>query len=215
MKKLLLFTAVAFFAFTTAQSQEFRIGFKGGVNIASIGGDYVDGLDPLIGFHLGGLVEIPLAGKFALQPELLYSAQGAKQGSYLGIDLGDNKSKVKLDYINIPIMGKYYIIEGLSVELGPQFGILVNAHNKGDDGDGSYNDDVKDFYNSLDIAIGIGASYRLNNGVFFSLRFNKGVTKINEDFDYFVVEEGDPLPGYDYSYKQHNNVFQISAGYSF
>lgn len=215
MKKLLLFTAVALFAFTTAQSQEFRIGFKGGVNIASIGGDYVDGLDPLVGFHLGGLVEIPLAGKFALQPELLYSVQGAKQGSYLGIDLGDYNSKVVLSYINVPIMAKYYIIEGLSVELGPQVGILFDANSKGDDEEGSYKEDVKDFYNTLDVAIGIGASYRLNNGIFFSLRYNKGITKINEYFDDGFVVDKEPIDGYDTSYKQHNNVFQISAGYSF
>ncbi|MDC7999793.1 porin family protein [Aequorivita todarodis] len=211
MKKLLLLTAVALFAFTTAQSQEFRIGAKAGLNVASIGGDYVGGLDPRVSFHLGGLVEIPLAGKFALQPELLYSSQGAKYGSYLGVDLGDYEEKILLDYINVPIMGKYYIIEGLSVELGPQVGILVNAKYKGEDEDGSFDVDAKEDYNSLDIAIGIGASYRLNNGVFFSLRFNKGLMDISDDDDEYF-EEGNY---YRYSYKNQNNVFQVSAGYSF
>ncbi|MEH6762880.1 MAG: porin family protein [Aequorivita antarctica] len=211
MKKLLLFAAVALFAFTTAHSQEFRLGAKAGVNISSIGGDYVDGLDPLVGFHVGGLVEIPLAGKFALQPEILYSSQGAKYVSYLVSDFQEYDSKVILSYINVPIMGKYYIIDGLSVELGPQIGVLVKANQKGDYADGSYDDDVKYFYNSLDIAIGIGASYRLNNGVFFSLRFNKGLMDISDDdIEYF--EDGD-LDSY--SYKNQNNVFQISAGYSF
>ena len=81
MKKLLLFTAVALFAFTTAQSQEFRLGAKAGVNIASFGGDsYVGRVRKPRSrqFHVGGLVEIPLAGKFSLQPELLYSSQGVK-----------------------------------------------------------------------------------------------------------------------------------------
>ncbi|MRT15778.1 PorT family protein [Vitellibacter sp. q18] len=206
MKKLLLFTAVALFAFTTAQSQEFRLGAKAGVNIASIGGDYVGGLDSRVGFHVGGLVEIPLAGKFALQPEILYSAQGAKYG-YFGYD-----EKIQLDYVNVPIMGKYYIIEGLSVELGPQVGVLVNAKFKGEDEDGSYTEDAKDGYKSLDFAVGIGASYRLNNGIFFSLRFNKGIMDISEDEEYY-----DPYDDYYYSYtyKNQNNVFQISAGYSF
>lgn len=211
MKKLLLFTAVALFAFTTAQSQEFRLGAKAGVNISSIGGDYVGGLDPRIGFHVGGLVEIPLAGKFALQPEVLYSSQGAKYGSYLGVDLGDYEEKIILDYVNIPIMGKYYIIEGLSVELGPQVGILVNAKYKGEDEDGSFDVDAKDGYNSLDVAIGIGASYRLNNGVFFSIRFNKGLMDISDDDEEYY--DGDDF--YTVSYKNQNNVFQISAGYSF
>jgi len=170
------------------------MGAKAGINLASIGGDYVGGLDPRVSFHVGGLVEIPLMGKFAIQPELLYSSQGAKQGSYLGIDLGDYESKVILDYINVPIMGKYYIIEGLSIELGPQIGILINARNKGDDGDGSFDEDIKDGYNKLDVALGIGASYRLNNGVFFSVRFNKGFLDIsNDDDEYF---DGDDYYAY-------------------
>jgi hypothetical protein len=60
--------------------------------------------------------------------------------------------------------------------------------------------------------VGIGASYRLNNGIFFSLRFNKGIMDISEDEEYY-----DPYDDYYYSYtyKNQNNVFQISAGYSF
>ncbi|SRX55810.1 porin family protein [Aequorivita sp. CIP111184] len=222
MKKILLFATFAAFTFTTANAQsEFRIGFKGGVNFSSVGGDFTDNYDGRTSFHIGGLVEIPISEKFAIQPELLYSSQGAKSeyDNSFGDSLVIGKEKLKLDYINIPIMAKYYIINGLSVEAGPQFGFLISAKNEyevsGFRGDESGDDDVKDFYNSLDIAIGIGASYRLNNGVFFSLRFNKGITKVNEDLDYSVIEEGDPIPGFDYSYKQHNNVFQISAGYSF
>ena len=121
------------------------------------------------------------------------------------------EEKIILDYVNIPIMGKYYIIEGLSVELGPQVGILVNAKYKGEDEDGSFDVDAKDGYNSLDVAIGIGASYRLNNGVFFSIRFNKGLMDISDDDEEYY--DGDDF--YTVSYKNQNNVFQISAGYSF
>lgn len=128
--------------------------------------------------------------------------------------------KPTLNYINIPIMAKYYIIDGLSIEAGPQLGILVSANSEGNVielGTGaaeSFDGDVKDYYKSIDFVVGIGASYRLNNGVFFSLRFNKGISKINEDID-FYLHDGDPIDGIDYNYKQQNNVFQISAGYSF
>ncbi|AFL82068.1 hypothetical protein Aeqsu_2615 [Aequorivita sublithincola DSM 14238] len=219
MNKLFLFVALATLTFTTTTAQsEFRIGFKGGVNISSIAGDdYYGALNPLAGFHLGGLVEIPLAGKFSVQPELLYSSQGSKYDTFFGIQLWNNKEKVVLDYINLPIMGKYYIIKGLSVELGPQIGILVSAHNKGSDEEGSFNIDSKDKYTDLDVAIGVSASYRLNNGIFFSLRYNKGLMDIS-DYDYKPIPyggdgSGDGYPSY--SYKNQNNVFQISTGYSF
>ncbi|SRX55809.1 porin family protein [Aequorivita sp. CIP111184] len=195
MKKLILFTAVALFALTSVQSQEFRLGAKAGLNVASLGGDSygVGSLGSRTSFHVGGLAEIPLMGKFALQPELLYSSEGSDWSFGLGDD------NINLDYIRVPVLAKYYIIEGLSAEAGPVFGVLVNAKN--DDGD-----DIKDSFKTFDAAFGIGASYRLSMGVFFSLRYNKGLLNVNEDY-----EDG----GITYSYKNQSNVFQVSAGYSF
>ena len=195
MKKLLLFTAIALFTLTSVQSQEFRLGAKAGLNVASLGGDSygVGSLGSRTSFHLGGLAEIPLMGKFALQPELLFSSEGSNW-TFTGLD--DN---LKLDYIRVPVLAKFYIIEGLRAEAGPVFGVLVNAKN--DDGD-----DIKENFKTFDAAVGIGASYRFDMGVFFSLRYNKGLLNVNEDY-----EEG----GVTYSYKNQSNVFQVSAGYSF
>lgn len=65
----------------------------------------------------------------------------------------------------------------------------------------STNEDNDDRFKTLDVAIALGASYRLNDNIFFSLRYNKGITNINgDDFD---------------GASSQNNVFQISAGYFF
>jgi len=215
MKKLLLFIVVTILTIGTAESQELRIGAKAGVNFASVGGDFTDDYDGRTSFHIGGVVEIPISEKFAIQPELLYSGQGAK--SEYDASFGDSivigKEKFKLDYINIPIMAKYYIFDGLSVEAGPQFGILISAKNEyeesGFEGDESGEDDVKDFYNTLDIGLVFGSSYRLNNGVFFSARYVIGLTDITDDND---IDFGPlDIDGY----KQRNSVIQLSAGFSF
>ncbi len=214
MKKLLLFAAFAAFTFTTANAQsEFRIGFKGGVNFASVGGDFTDDYDGRTSFHIGGLVEIPISEKFAVQPELLYSSQGYK------IEESDTdynfEAKTKLDYINVPIMAKYYIIDGLSAELGPQIGVLISAKDEYDEtyeGESeSGEDDVKDFYNTLDIGIGVGASYRLNNGIFFSARYVIGLSDVTNEDDL----EGEFGPLDIEVFKQRNKVIQLSAGFSF
>ncbi|WP_139854884.1 MULTISPECIES: porin family protein [Aequorivita] len=190
MKKILLFIAVVALTCTTAQAQEVRLGAKLGLNVASLGGDSygVGSLGSRTSFHIGALAEIPLKGKFALQPELLYSSEG----SDWSWGLGDNA--LKLDYIRVPVLAKFYIIEGLSAEAGPVFGVLVNASDDSDE-------DIKDAFKSFDAAFGIGATYRLNMGVFFSLRYNKGLLDVN-DID-------------DYSGSNQSNVFQVSAGYSF
>ena len=201
MKYLLLFTAFAIFAFANSNALAvFRIGFKAGLNVASIGGDAYytgfGGFNSRTSFHIGGLVEIPIADKISIQPEILYSAQGSK----VNYGFGTNED-TKIDYINIPIMGKYHIIAGLSGEIGPVIGVLVKA--EGVDFESGDVGDTKDQYKSTDIGIGIGASYRLPMGIFASLRYNKGLTDIND------------IDDSTFSAKNQNNVFQVSAGYSF
>lgn len=191
MKKLTLIVAIALFSFTNSNAQEFSFGVKGGVNVASVGGSSYTGLGTVgalgsrTGLHIGGLVEIPLMGNISLQPELLYSMKGT------------NWNDTNLDYIDLPILGKYNLpwVNGLSGELGPVIGILMSADQNGND--------VKDFYKTIDAAIAIGATYKLNMGVFFSLRYNNGLIDV-DDFDD------------DYnSWRGKNNVFQVSAGYAF
>lgn len=188
MKKVLLVAAIAVFGFTQVQAQELSYGPKAGINVASLGGDTnFAGLDSRVSFHIGGFVEIPLMGKFSLQPELLYSSQGTSWNF-----AGANED-LKLDYINVPVMGKYNIVAGLSGELGPVFGFLVSAE--------SGSEDVKDSFSTFDAAVAIGASYKLDMGVFFGLRYNAGLIDIWDDETVTVENK--------------NNVFQISAGYAF
>ena len=199
MKNLFLAAVFTALTVTSAFAQgEVRFGLKGGLNLASIGGDAIyagfGGFNSRTSFHIGALVEIPFTDKISLQPEVLYSSQGSKTNYGFG-----TSADTKLDYIAIPIMGKYHIIAGLSGELGPVINILASA--EGLDSNTAIVGDVKDQYKSLDIGIGIGASYRLPMGLFGSLRYNKGVTDINDDMN---------VTG-----KNQNNVFQVSAGYTF
>jgi len=186
MKKV-VFLLTALLSVSISQAQDFTFGVKGGLNIASVGGNAYSGLGGLgskIGFHLGGVAEFPISEKIAVQPELLFSLQGTKWNYGVG---GDD---LNLGYVNLPILGKYYILEGLSAEAGPLVGFLLTT-----------NVDDDDRFKKLDIAFAIGASYKLNENIFFSLRYNKGIANINDDS--FTND------------KSQNNVFQLSAGYAF
>lgn len=186
MKKLVFFLTTLL-SITAIQAQDFGFGVKGGINIASIGGSAYSGLGSLgtkVGFHLGGVAEFSISDKIAVQPELLYSSQGTNW------DYGTNDNNLKLDYVNLPLLGKYYFLEGLSAEAGPLVGFLIAT-----------NEDDDDRFKKLDVAFAIGASYKLNDNIFFSLRYNKGIANIN----------GDSYSGGN----SQNNVFQLSAGYAF
>lgn len=211
MKNLMI---VAFAAFALAQmnAQEVKFGVKAGLNLASIGGDETDDVDARTSFHIGGIVEIVITEKFSVQPELLYSAQGAKSKfSESGADFSfSEESTIKLDYINLPIMAKYYLAEGFSIEAGPQIGFLLSAKEdyefsetfNGTTVSGSEEIDLKDFTNSIDFGIGVGASYKLDSGLNFSARYNLGLSNIYDG-------EGSD------DFKNQNNVLQLSIGYMF
>lgn len=218
MKKLIFIAAISVMAVSATQAQEVRLGAKAGVNFANIGGDNTNGLDGLTGFHLGALVEIPVTERFAVQPEILYSAQGAKREiteSFASVSFKAT-GKTKLDYINVPIMAKFYLIDGLAIEAGPQVGFLVKANTESkldlngidptiaqliEDNFESGDIDISDRTKSIDFGVALGTSYRLNNGVFFGARYILGLSDIND------------IDGS--NFKNQNNVLQLSAGYSF
>ena len=199
MKKLLL-TAAAVFALTTVNAQDITFGVKAGINFANTNvSDSDENLEGITSFHFGGVVEFSVSETFSIQPELLYSAQGLQQKEeFEGFTF---ESKLKLDYINIPIMAKYYVAEGFSIEAGPQVGFLLSANQEFEfDGD-SEEEDVKDDFKGIDFGAAIGLGYRLDSGLNFSARYILGLSNIAED------TEGD--------FSVQNNVFQVSVGYFF
>ncbi|MFV8347125.1 porin family protein [Flavobacterium sp. ZB4P13] len=183
MKKFLLLAVVTVLGFANVNAQEIKFGAKGGLNFASISGDNTKGIGAVTSFNFGVLSEIPISDKFSFQPELMYSGQG----------YSFNDNTIALSYLNIPLMGKYYLTKGLSVEAGPQIGFLLSAKNE--------KTDVKDSFNTFDFGVNFGLGYKLDNGLNFGVRYNLGLTDIN-NLD-------------NYSGKNKNGVLQLSVGYFF
>jgi len=192
MKKSLLIIAIIFFGLTNLNAQEVKFGAKAGLNLASISGDETDGLDSRTAFHLGVVAEISVSEKFSVQPELLYSAQGASD-SFEGIDVD-----LKIDYINLPVMAKFYVAEGFSLEAGPQVGFLLSAKGEG----GGESIDFKDETKGIDFGANFGVGYKLESGLNFGARYNFGLSNINDG-------EGSD------EFKNQNSVIQLSVGYFF
>ncbi|WP_417355667.1 porin family protein [Flavobacterium sp.] len=188
-------------AITTANAQSSdaltpSFGIKGGVNFASITGDDFDSPDSRTSFHVGVLAEFPLTEMFSLQAEALYSGQGFESDLDGEIFGGEGKVEYQLDYINVPVLAKVYILDGLSIEAGPQFGFKVNeeidANANADDGDLNL-DEAEDF----DFGVAAGVTFETPMGLFATGRYTQGFTDIVNNRDV------------------KNSVFQIGIGYKF
>jgi len=167
MKKLSLFSVASFLTlFTYAQGTHVELGLKGGVNLA----DYYDKVTTdgaRTAFFIGGLAHIHLTPTIAIQPEVVYSAQGAKIKS--GTD--------KIDYINIPVLFQYMFHGGFRLETGPQLGILTNAKFESSNGtEVSLKSSVK----SSDFGWAFGAGYLTSSGLGIDARYNMGISNIRK-----------------------------------
>lgn len=159
MKKAIVVFALLVGAVVTVQAQKFHVGIKGGVNFANFTGDVPNNLDGKTGFHFGAIAELGVSEKFSIQPEAIYSSQGAKLSD---IDLN-------VDYINVPVLAKLYVIDNLSLQAGPQFGFVINDKNI---------EDPKAF----DLSGAVGAEVTF--GKFFAqARYNIGFSDIADNED--------------------------------
>ncbi|NND80281.1 MAG: PorT family protein, partial [Maribacter sp.] len=103
----------------------------------------------------------------------LYSAQGA--------DYSEDgfEGSVKVDYLNLPLMAKFYVAEGFSLEAGPQVGFLLSAKDVYDGGE----DDWSDITKGIDFGLNFGIGYKLQSGLNFGARYNLGLSDLNDDPD--------------------------------
>jgi hypothetical protein len=108
------------------QAQGFHLGIKGGANIVKIDGmSFQQKFD--FGYSLGAFSELNFSKKWGLQPELLWNqAKTTTTQNFNQIFGGVQDQNVTLDYLAIPILISYKPIPLISLQFGPQFGILIN-----------------------------------------------------------------------------------------
>lgn len=133
-----------------------------------------------IGFQGGAAINVHFGqrqgadagtGPFGVQLEVLYGQHNIKT------DLGEN---IKLGYLEVPLLFKYYFNQEINVELGPTFAFLM-----------SKSPDVLEGP-STTIAVGelkggdvrgtVGISYHSKKGFFASARYSYGFSELAGNF---------------------------------
>ena len=147
MKKLLMI-AIAVTTLQVAQAQT-RLGIKAGVNFATYVGDDVDDADMLTSFYGGLFVNLHVSDVISIQPEVLYSVQGAKS-TFL-----DTTITSKQEYINIPLMLQLKVMGFYGeIGIGARYAMGLTSLDNVDDG---YDSDYKNSVISLGLLYSFGS----------------------------------------------------------
>lgn len=201
MKKTLLLIAVCLLVVPAAKAQNWdnwTYGVKGGVNLTNLTDDW-NGKSKF-SFHAGAFAEYRINSIVGIQSEFTYSRQGLYDKGNVTIAgeniLKDVKVWARFNYFNIPVLAKLYVLDNLSVNLGPQFGILLNSKMKVKQGGTKITETISGS-KGLDLSFAMGLSYNFGYRWMLDARYNLGLTDVNKHSD------------------GKNSVFQLGLGYRF
>ncbi|HAT81089.1 MAG TPA: PorT family protein [Flavobacterium sp.] len=164
MKKSILITTLLLLLSLHIQAQLVKFGAKAGLNYANITGAEIQ-TDAITSYHAGLVAEIKVIDKFAIQPELLYTTQGASYEN-AGVEF-----KNELGYIALPVMAKIYLSKSFSLELGPQASFLLSEKK---------NFVAKDS-NTFDFSVAGGLGFKITENFFIQGRYVLGLTEVSTD----------------------------------
>jgi hypothetical protein len=166
LSRIVLGIALSASVATPARASEWRWGVRGGLNLASIRGEFADLVGPKtqMGVVAGGFIQHPLTGPVGVETDLLYVQKGfrleGEETDDAGNPIGTRTDHVKLQYLEVPILVRVTLPSLGSVEpyvlAGPTLGIGLEARIEPDPGPSfSVRDDLERF--DFGIAGGLGA----------------------------------------------------------
>ncbi len=198
MKKLFTMMVILVFAGTTINAQEgqfyhrVKAGYAGsGVKIKADGKKIESDLKS--SYYVGVFSEYKFHEKVGIQLGLMFSPLGAQQTEKL-LDK-EIKTKMSFGTLSLPLSAKYYVIDGLNINAGLNFGF--NLSKKGKIGNGKI-EDLKHI-ETFNLGGLLGLEYTLNSGLSFDINYNVGLNNISKE-DKITMK---------------NNFFLVGLGYRF
>jgi len=153
-------------------------------------------------FHVGLFASKNISKKLSILSEVIYSREGYQFGETPFIGPG----RVRLNYIDVPILLEYRPYTKLKLVVGPEIGYLMTAKLKST----SSTDDVLYFFSNRVLFGGIlGVNFPISNRIEIEARYIHGLRSVRKveticiRDDYGFKEENVKL-------KYQSNVFQIS-----
>ena len=207
MKKIFVLVCILF-SISAISQVNFRIGVRGGVNLARFSGDDTRTFDSKNGFttekgtkfdlrkdmYVGGFGALSLGRFYILQPEINYTQQGSKV-TYTDVNTGEKKSEnLKISYLSVSLINKFHSSR-FNIHIGPTLDVVTERNFTQNE---SY---------EVDTAIVLGVGYNITDNIGIEARFKRGI---------LPAFETTKTSGTSYNYETHENVvFQLGAYFIF
>ena len=164
---LIVFCAMSFLTDSRSDAQNSRIGATAGYNISNFSG--MKGMSSRPGVVVGGFVQYNFVGGFSIQPELLFSMEGASGFPPLtAYPVGAGPDNLIFNYVEVPILWKYNIFTSpvlpliLDLYAGPDFAFNVASRDKSSIMGNGFDSNNSSLTHPFDFDIAVGGGPTLN-----------------------------------------------------
>ncbi len=195
---LLIFFSIFMIRTTKAQqnsNHQLKFGLKAGINSSHM--DFSKGSPPSdiktswgTGLNLGLVMVVPVAGKFSLQQEYMYSQMNSREK--------DSDTAYQFDYISLPLFLRYQLLKKVFLLTGPQFDLLINSKRK-ENGSSS---DITHDTEERSVGITSGIEFQVVNSLSISAKYMKG-------FNHIGIGQRSEIQEFKFE------MFQLSTHYKF
>lgn len=189
---------------SSSATEGVKFGVRAGLNVADVSGDAVSTFNDLAeytngavtqemkpGFYAGLYATLPLGPRFAIEPGIGYSEKGTVLTGRIPLEQFDFlNAKVtatgRLAYLDIPVLAKAYLTDGLYVYAGPQASVLLSGKARVQAGALGFNAfntdfDVKDQLRTVDFGVVGGLGYQFQNGLGLSAGYDYGLSSLDKN----------------------------------
>jgi len=155
------------FSVSSYAQTSIKPGFRAGANFARFSDT---DFDFKTNFYVGGFVTLKLSRFYSLQPEINYSAQGAKADFSNLSDVGHAPSDISVNYLSFGVLNKFTFTDEFSLMAGPAIDFETYSNVNTNSG--------------IDLSLTAGLGYTLHFGLTIEGRAKFGIIDVLESDDY-------------------------------
>ena len=123
--KVIPIITLLFFISTSLFSQGLSFGIKGGANLGKISGESFKN-EFTLAYHAGAFLTIS-GKKWGIQPEVVFNQVNADTATnFSQVTQFNHIDQIQLKSLTIPIMINYNLTKFLTLQAGPQFGVILD-----------------------------------------------------------------------------------------
>lgn len=181
-------------------ANDLAYGIKFGLSASHLASDKGN-FDVRASFLTGLTAEYPIYKKLNLKLDLLYLRQGQSDRKKTS-EGGLIENNLKLDYVSIPLLFSYPVVEKLRIESGLGMSFLVRAKQEFFNNNEQIISTNDEDFNDFDLNFNLGLYYPTSWNFVVGLRYSRGFVEVNQNEDLFDTSA-------------FNSIFQLSLEYRF